>query len=76
MQSQRSFKSGKIAFITFLCLVGITLIVGGDAVGYFLKVSNLIELFFDKKQRFDMRNCNNIVKHKYYDKAPAVFRYA
>ena len=28
MQSQRSFKSGKIAFITFLCLVGITLIVG------------------------------------------------
>jgi hypothetical protein len=49
-------------------ILDIIAIIFGDAVGYFLKVSNLIELFFDKKQRFDMRNCNNIIKHKYYDK--------
>lgn len=55
-------------------ILDIIAIIFGDAVGYFLKVSNLIELFLDKKQRFDMRNCNNIVKHKYYDKeVPKVY---
>lgn len=49
-------------------ILDIIAVIIGDAVGYFLNVPNLIELFVDKKQRLDMKNCKNIIKHKFYDK--------
>lgn len=43
-------------------------IILGDAIGYLLNIPNSFELFANKSQKYDMKNCKNIIKYQYYDK--------